>query len=96
MHNISAPSETYTIDIKHLDSHQKFSQPISNEGYEVPVKIYNNEYLELGSDTCGYLDLSPTQNARSITGSRDSRDSEPESIAEETNLLYCNMSPEQL
>lgn len=87
------PSETYTIDIiKRLDSQQKLPLPISNEGYEIPVKITNNEYLELCGDSCEYLDLSRTKIIHNV----DTKDSDPESIPEETNLLYCNMSPEQL
>lgn len=89
LQNVLLPSETYTINlISCLDSQQKLSQPINNGGYEIPVKITNNEYLELCNDTCEYLDLSRTP--------VDSRDSELESIPEDINLLYCNMSPEQI
>lgn len=75
-----------------MDSKQKLSQPINNEGYEVPVTITNNEYLELCSDTCEYLDLSSTPTINMI----DTRDLDPESASEDFNLLYCNMNPEQL
>lgn len=93
MQNVSLPSDIYTINlISCLDSQQKLSQLISNEGYEIPVKITNNEYLELCNDTCEYLDLSRSPTGHII----DSRDSELESIPEDINLLYCNMNPEQL
>lgn len=75
-----------------MDSKQKLSQPINNEGYEVPVTITNNEYLELCSDTCEYLDLSSTPTINMV----DTRDLDPESASEDFNLLYCNMNPEQL
>lgn len=82
----------YTIDIiKCLDSQQKLSQTISNEGYEIPVTITNNEYLELFSDTCEYLDLSSTP----IINMVDTRNLDPELIPEDIHLLYCNMSPDQ-
>lgn len=73
-----------------LDSQQKLSQPINNEGYEVPVTIANNEYLELCSDTCEYLDLSSTPTITII----DTKELDPESIPEDIHLLYCNMKPE--
>lgn len=94
MHNISTPSEVYTIElITHLDSQQKLSlHPISNEGYEIPVTLINNEYLDLCSDMCEYLDLSGTSTVHMV----DVRDSEPESISDDIHLLYCNMSPEQI
>jgi len=75
-----------------IDSQQKLSKPISNEGYEIPIKITNNEYLELCSDTCEYLDLSKIPTIHIV----DSKDLESESIPEDIHLLYCNMSPEQL
>lgn len=89
MHNVS--SEGYANDLNTcLDTQQNLSKPISNEGYEIPVTIINNEYLdlELGSDVCEYLDLSRT--------STDHKDSELESVPEDIHLLYCNMNPEQL
>lgn len=82
----------YTINIiKHSGFQQKLPLPISNEGYEIPLKITNNEYLELCSDLCEYLDLSRTNKAESV----DTKDSDSKFIVEETNLLYCNMSPKQ-
>lgn len=93
LQNVSLSSESYTINvITSLDSPQKLSHPISNEGYEIPVKIINNEYLELCSDN-EYLDLSGTSPTIETV---DTRDSEPESLPEDINLLYCNMNPEQL
>lgn len=95
LHSVSLPSEGYTNDrITCLDSQTKLSHvhPISNEGYEIPVKITKNEYLELCNNTFEYLDLSKTPTVH-IT---DTRDSELESIPEDIHLLYCNMSPEQL
>lgn len=86
LHNVS---EKYTIDLMGcIDSQQKKLSPMSNhDGYEIPIKIINNEYLELFNDKCEYLDLStPTVNMV------DNRDSEPESIPEDN--LYCNMNPE--
>ncbi|XP_022182108.1 proto-oncogene tyrosine-protein kinase ROS-like isoform X3 [Myzus persicae] len=89
LHNVSLLSEKYTIDlITCIDSQQKLS-PISNyDGYEIPIKIINNEYLELCNDKCEYLDLSSTPTVNMV----DNRDSEPESISEDN--LYCNMNPE--
>lgn len=75
-------SEKYTLDLitSCTDSQQELSsQPISNEGYEIPINITNNEYLEL---SCEYLDLSGTPTV-------NNRDSESESIPE---VLYCNMN----
>ncbi|XP_025412408.1 proto-oncogene tyrosine-protein kinase ROS isoform X3 [Sipha flava] len=80
------------VNISHDHSQSKLSHPISNEGYEIPVKITNNEYLELCSDTCEYLDLSRTPTVHMVDG----KDSEAESIPEDIHLLYCNMSAEQL
>jgi len=78
----------------HLDSEQKLSHhPINNEGYEIPVKIINNEYLELCSDMCEYLDLTGTS---TVVHMVDAKDSEPESISDDIHLLYCNMNPEQV
>jgi len=85
LHNVSLPSEKYTIDLMTC----KDSQPIRNEGYEIPITMSNNEYLEL---CCEYLDLSGTPTVNMV----DNRDSELESIPEDINLLYCNMTPEQL
>lgn len=84
----------YTIElITCLDSQQKLSHhPISNEGYEIPLTIVNNEYLELCNDMCEYLDLSGTATVHVIDG----KDSESESIPDDIHLLYCNMSPEQV
>jgi len=57
------------------------------DGYEIPIEIIKNEYLELCNEKCEYLDLStPTINIV------DNRDSELESIPEDN--LYCNMNPE--
>jgi len=87
LHNVSLPSEKIDL-IMCTDSQQEFSsQPISNEGYEIPIKIINNEYLEL---SCEYLDLSGTPTVNFV----DNRDSEPESIPEDINVLYCNMNQE--
>lgn len=88
---VPLPSEMSFDLVTCLDLQQKLSQSTSNEGYEIPVNITNNEYLELGSDTCEYLDLSKTPTSHIA----DSRDSELESIPEEFHLLYCNMNPEQ-
>lgn len=85
--------ESYSIDLTtSIDSQQKLPKPISNEGYEIPVQITKNEYLELCNNTCEYLDLSTTPTSQTI----DVKDSELESIPEDIHLLYCNMSPEQL
>lgn len=93
LHNVSLTSESYSVDlITCIDSQQKLSLPISNEGYEIPVKITNNEYLELCSDACEYLDLSRIPTVHMVDG----RDSEAESIPEDIHLLYCNMNAEQL
>jgi hypothetical protein len=93
LHNVSLSSEKYSVDLlTYIDSQSKLSHPISNEGYEIPVKITNNEYLELCSDTCEYLDLSRTPTVHMVDG----KDSEAESIPEDIHLLYCNMSAEQL
>lgn len=88
LHNVSVLSEKYTMDlINCIDSQQKLSPTGNYDGYEIPIKIINNEYLELFNDKCEYLDLStPTVNMV------DNRDSEPESIPEDN--LYCNMNPE--
>lgn len=95
LHSVSLPSEGYTNDrITCVDSQTKLSHahPISNEGYEIPIKITKNEYLELCNNTFEYLDLSKTPTVHIV----DTRDSELESIPEDIHLLYCNMSPEQL
>jgi len=80
-------SEKYTLDLitSCTDSQQELSsQPISNEGYEIPINITNNEYLEL---SCEYLDLSGTPKH---SGTVNFVDSESESIPED--LRYCNMN----
>jgi len=88
LHNVSLLSEKYTIDlITSIDSQQKLSPTSNHDGYEIPNKIINNEYLELFNDKCEYLDLS-TPKVNMV----DNRDSEPESIPEDN--LYCNMNPE--
>lgn len=93
MQNVSLSSETYSVDlITCMDSQQKLAQSISNEGYEIPVKITNNEYLELCSDLCEYLDLSKSPTIQMV----DTKDLELEPIPEDIHLLYCNMSSEQL
>ncbi|XP_050056431.1 proto-oncogene tyrosine-protein kinase ROS isoform X5 [Aphis gossypii] len=82
-------SEKYTLDLitSCTDLQQELSsQPISNEGYEIPINITNNEYLEL---SCEYLDLSGTP----TVNFSDNRDSESESIPEDINV-YCNMNQE--
>jgi hypothetical protein len=40
--------------------------------------------------SCEYLDLSGTPTVNFV----DNRDSEPESIPEDINVLYCNMNQE--
>jgi len=87
LHNVSLLSEKYTIDLTCIDSQQKLSPTSNYDGYEIPNKIINNEYLELFNDKCEYLDLS-TPTVHIV----DNRDSEPESIPEDN--LYCNMNPE--
>jgi len=78
-------SEKYTLDLTCINSQQKLSN--NHDGYEIPIKIVNNEYLELFNDKCEYLDLS-TPSVNIV----DNRDSEPESIPDDN--LYCNMNPE--
>jgi len=83
-------SEKHTLDLitSCTDLQQELSsQPTSNEGYEIPINITNNEYLEL---SCEYLDLSGTP----TVNFSDNRDSESESIPEDINVLYCNMNQE--
>ncbi|XP_050535151.1 proto-oncogene tyrosine-protein kinase ROS-like [Daktulosphaira vitifoliae] len=91
LQNLST-SESYTVDITYSGSYDKqITHPKTNEGYEVPDKIINNEYLNLGG--IEYLDLSKTSLKPPIAN--NARNTEPELIMTEDTLLYCNMSTEQ-